>query len=80
MMDLLHLLKDTFKNLLFDLLILEGASRICLIYKNVLYHEDEDSGEFARTYYEVLNQALLTQKYPGSSPITFYGLEAYGTQ
>ena len=42
---------------------MEGASRIYLIYQNVLYHEDEDSGEYAQTYYEALNQDLLTQKY-----------------
>ena len=42
---------------------MEGPSRIYLIYQNVLYHEDEDSGEYAQTYYEALNQDLLTQKY-----------------
>ena len=41
---------------------MEEASRICLIYQVVLYHEDEDSEEYARTYYEALNQTLLTQK------------------
>ena len=42
---------------------MEGPSRIYLIYQNVLYHEVEDSGEYAQTYYEALNQDLLTQKY-----------------
>ena len=46
---------------------MEGPSRIYLIYQNVLYHEDEDSGEYAQTYYEALNQDLLTQKYRGST-------------
>ena len=59
---------------------LEGASRIFIIYQIVLYHEDEDSEEYARTYYEALNQTLLTQKYQGLPPNTFYGMEAYGTQ
>ena len=59
---------------------MEGASRICLNYQVVLYHEDEDSEEYARTYYEALNQTLLTQKYQGLPPNTFYGLESYGTQ
>ena len=31
-------------------------------------------------YYEELNQTMFTQKYRGSPPNTFYGLEAYGTQ
>ena len=59
---------------------MEGASRICLIYQVVCYYEDDDSEETARTYYEALNQTLLTQKYRGSPPYTFYGLEVYGTQ
>ena len=46
---------------------MEGPSRIYLIYQNVLYHEDEDSGEYAQTYYEALNQDLLTQKYREST-------------
>ena len=28
---------------------------------------------------DTLNQSLLTQKYQGSPPNTFYGLEAYDT-
>ena len=40
---------------------------------------DRDSKEYARTYYEVLNQTLLTQNYRRLPPKTFYGLEAYGT-
>ena len=54
--------------------------KVCLIYQVVRYHKDYDSEEYARTYYEALNQTLVTQKYQGSSPNTFYGLEAYGTQ
>ena len=34
---------------------------------------------YARTYYQVLNQTLLTLKYPESSANTFYSLEAYDT-
>ena len=46
----------------------------------VRYHEDEDSEEYTRMYYEALNQTLLTQKYKGSPPNTYYGLGADGTQ
>ena len=77
--DLFNLLKENVKNLLFDSLITEGASRICLIYEVVRCHKDGDSEEYARTYYEALNQTLLTKKYRGSSPNIFYGLEACGT-
>ena len=59
---------------------MEEASTICLIYQVVRYHKDEDSEEYTRTYYEALNQTLLTQKYWGSPPDTSCGLEAYGTQ
>ena len=55
---------------------MEEASTICLIYQVVRYHKDEDSEEYTRTYYEALNQTLLTQKYRGSPPSAFYGLEA----
>ena len=50
---------------------LEGALRVRLIYQVVRYHEDEDSEEYARTYYVALNQTLPTQKYPGHVPIHF---------
>ena len=60
MMDLLYLLKENFKNLLFDLLI-TGRSFENLSYQVVRYHKGEDSEEYARTYYEALNQTLLTQ-------------------
>ena len=46
----------------------------------VRYHEDEDSEEYTRMYYEALNQTLLTQKYKGSPPNTYYGLQADDTQ
>ena len=72
-MDLFYLLKENFKNLLFDLLI-TGRS-----FEKKELHKDEDSEEYARTYYETLNQTLLTQKYLGSPPNAFYGLEAYDT-
>ena len=58
-MDMLYLLKENFKNLLFYLLII-GTS-----FKNLSYlsgcslHKDEDSEEYARAYYEALNQTLL---------------------
>ena len=51
---------------------------ICLIYQVVHCHRDGDSEEYTRTYYEVLNQTLLTV-YRGSSPNTFYDLETYDT-
>ena len=54
--------------------------KICLVYQVVSYHKNEDSEEYARTSYEaLLTQTLLTQKYQGSPPNTFYSLEAYGT-
>ena len=74
LMDLLCLLKENFKNLLFDL-----ASRICLTYQDVCFHKDEHFEEYARTYYEVLNQTMLRQKYWGAPLNTDYGLEDYGT-
>ena len=67
------------RDLLFDYYSREGASRICLIYEVVCCHKDEDCEEYARTYYETLNQTSLTQNYQGSPPNTFYILEAYDT-
>ena len=61
MMDLLYLLKENFRHLVFNLLITGRASRICLIYQVVFYHKDEDSVEYIWTYYEALDQTLLTQ-------------------
>ena len=58
-MDLLYLLKENFKNLLFDLLII-GRSFGNSSYLSS-YHKDEDSEEYVRTYYETLNQSLLRQ-------------------
>ena len=59
--NLFYLLKEYFKNLLFDLLITGRR------FKNLCYlsncHKDKDSEEYARTYCETLNQTLLTQKY-----------------
>ena len=70
-MDLLYLQKENFKNLLFNLLI-TGRRFENLSYQVVRYHKDEDSEKYARTYYEALNQALLTQKYRGSPLNAFY--------
>ena len=67
-MDMLYLLKENFKNTLFGLLI-TGRS-----FHNL------SSEEYAQTQYEALNQSLLTQKFQGLPPNTFYGLEAYGTK
>ena len=54
--------------------------RICLVYQVVCYHKNEDSEEYVRTPYEaLLVLILLTQKYWGSPPNIFYGLEVYGT-
>ena len=52
---------------------------LCLIYQVVRCHKDGDSEEYAGTYYEALNQTLLTQKCQRPSPSIFHGLEAYGT-
>ena len=78
--NFLYLLKENFKNLLFDLLII-GRSFENLSYLSVArYHKDKDSEEYARTYDEALNQTLLKQKYRRRPLNTFYGLEVYGTQ
>ena len=37
---------------------MEEASTICLIYQVVRYHKDEDSEEYARTYYGVFTKVL----------------------
>ena len=80
-MDLLNLLKENFKDLLSDLLItrrsFENLSYLssCSLSQRLRYSE-----EYSRTYYEALNQTLLTQKYQGSPLNTFYGLEVYGAQ
>ena len=67
MMDLFCLLKESFKNLLFDPLI-TGRSFDKLPYlSSCLLSQNGDSKEYARTYYEALNQTLLTQKDGGSS-------------
>ena len=34
---------------------------ICLIYQGVRYHKDKDPEEYARPYYEALNNTLLAQ-------------------
>ena len=47
-------------------------------YQAVRYHKDGDSEEYARTYYEALNQTLLTQNSLGSSPNTFSGAHLGG--
>ena len=65
-MDFFHLLKE---NLLLKISYLtywswQGASRICFIFQ-VVHCLKGDSAEYARTYYEALNQTLLAQKYPG---------------
>ena len=72
-MDLLYLLKENFKNLLFDLLIIGTGFKNLSYLSGCSLHKDEDSEdseEYARAYYEALNQTSLHH--------TFYGLEAYG--
>ena len=78
-MVLLYLLKKNFKNLLF-LLINIRRSFENLSDQVVRYHEDEDSEEYTWMYYDALSQTLLTQKYKGSPPNTYYGLQADDTQ
>ena len=60
-MDWLYLLKQKFKNVLFNLLIIGRSFEYLSIFQVVRYHKDEDSEEYARTYYEALNHILLTQ-------------------
>ena len=81
-MDLFYLLKQNFEKSPIWLTNhgLPVNLRICRIYQVVPCHIDKDSEEYSQTYYEALNQILLTQKYRGSHHNTFYGLEAYGTQ
>ena len=69
--DLFYLLKENFKNLLFDSLKREGASIISLIDQAVRCRKNGDSKKYARTYYEAMNQTLLTQKYRGRLSINF---------
>ena len=87
-MDLLYLLKENFKNSLFDLLItipyltyssLEGASKICVIYQVVRYHKVEYSGERSNVL-RGIESDLAHIKVLWSPCNMFYGLEAYGTQ
>ena len=60
-MDLLYLLKENFKSLLFDLLIIGRSFENLSYLSSCSLHKDEDSEEYAQTYYEALNQKLLTQ-------------------
>ena len=60
-MDLLYLLKENFKNLLFDLLIIGRSFENLSYLSSCSLHKDEDSEEYAQTYYEALNQKLITQ-------------------
>ena len=60
-MDLLYLLKENFKNLLFDLLIIGKRFENLSYLSSCLLYKDEDSEEYARMYYEALNQTLLTE-------------------
>ena len=59
-MDLLYLLKEDFKNLLFDLLIIGRRLGNLSYLSSCLLHKDEDSEEYARTYSQALNQTLFT--------------------
>ena len=70
--DLLYLLKENFKNLIFDLLI-TGRSFESWSYLSSyqVYHKDEDSEEYARTNYETLNQTCLYKSIGGRLPIHF---------
>ena len=61
-MNLSYLLKENFKNLLLDLLITRRSFEN-FSYQVVRCRRDEDSEEYAGTYYEALNQTLLTQKH-----------------
>ena len=58
-MNLSYLLKENFKNLLLDLLITRRSFEN-FSYQVVRCRKDEDSEEYAGTYYEALNQTLLT--------------------
>ena len=60
-MDLLYLLKENFKNLLLDLLIIGRSFGNLPYLSSCSLHKDEDSEEYARTYYEALNQTLHIQ-------------------
>ena len=62
-MDLFYMLKENFKNLRFDLLIMGKSFENLSISQVVRCYKDEDSEEYARMYYKTLNQTLITQKY-----------------
>ena len=78
-MYLFYLLEENFKNLLFNSLITERS------FENLYYLSSYSLSQRRRfrrirsDVYEALNRTLLKQKFWGSSPNTFYGLEAYGT-
>ena len=77
-MDLFYLLKENFKNLLFDLLIARRS------FKNFPYLSIcslPQRERFARIRLKVLQgieSDLAYTEVLGLSPNTFYGLEAYG--
>ena len=80
-MYLFHLLKEDFKNLLFDSLIM-GKSWRNLSYLSSCALSQRRFQKICLNILrgtESLNQILLAQKYQGSSPNAFYGLEAYDT-
>ena len=78
-MGLFYLLKKSFKNLLNDSLVTEKGFEYLPYLSSFRCHKDRRFGRCAWTYYEAFNQTLLTQKYQGFSPNTFYYLEGYGT-
>ena len=82
MMDLLYLLKDTFKYLLLDLLIIGRDLREFALFIKMFFITKMKILEITlkRIMSEALTQAWLTLKYWGLPTNAFYGLEAYGTQ
>ena len=57
-MDFFYLLKENFKNFLFDSLIRWRSFKNLSIYQVVRCQRDRNSKEYAQTYYETLNQTL----------------------
>ena len=74
--DLFYLLKENFKNLLFDSLIMGRSFEKLSYLSSCSLSQRWRFREHARTYYEALNQTFLKQKFMWSSPNTFYGLLA----
>ena len=76
-MNLLYLMEENFKNLLFYFCFNHGKElrEFALIIKLFVVRRVK----ILKNKPEIITRHLLTQKYRASPPNTFYDLEAYGT-